>query len=312
MNLTLHEKIKGAIFGFALGDALGVGTEFMTRSEVEHYYPDGLHHFNEIIRDAHRSQWSKGEPTTDTLMFIATLEELLRTGSLDIYKMAKVLKNVVDSVGEDLNPVFRWVMNTPGWEENPIEVSNAIWTRNHRLEASCDSLQRGILAALISNANTLNDNCRRMVLLTHNDSRCVISALVIAHAAFSLLHHNEMPSYETLEGLAINYEPRLIPYMSNAKSGTLEDLELDDEETFSYTRKAMSAALWAMWHCDNAEDVLYKIVNAGGDADSNAAAATALAGIRYGFDALPEEKYQLKNKGYLEDLAERVTAFIQK
>ena len=46
--------------------------------------------------------------------------------------------------------------------------------------------------------------------------------------------------------------------------------------------------------------------------DSNAAIAGALAGLRYGYDALPAEKEKLLRFDYLNDLAERVAEYSER
>ena len=56
-----------------------------------------------------------------------------------------------------------------------------------------------------------------------------------------------------------------------------------------YTLKTLSAGLWAYWHSSTFEDGLLAIVNAGGDADTNAAVACAILGAKYGYSSIPQK-----------------------
>ena len=63
----------------------------------------------------------------------------------------------------------------------------------------------------------------------------------------------------------------------------------------------MAAGLWAYWHAKSFEDGLLAVVNAGGDADTNAAVACAILGAKFGFNAIPIEYVDgLRNKEKLE------------
>lgn len=49
--MGIKNNIYGTLFGQAIGDALGLGTEFMTKAEAREKYPDGLTEYSQIIRD---------------------------------------------------------------------------------------------------------------------------------------------------------------------------------------------------------------------------------------------------------------------
>lgn len=85
MKLSDRQKdqIKGVFYGQAIGDALGVGTEFMSKQEVSKYYPEGLREYNQIIQDAHRSRWKKGSWTDDTDQFMCICDSLLAARRVD-------------------------------------------------------------------------------------------------------------------------------------------------------------------------------------------------------------------------------------
>ena len=48
------DLIKGTIYGQAIGDALGLGTEFMTDEDMARNYPNGITHYCDIFQDRHR------------------------------------------------------------------------------------------------------------------------------------------------------------------------------------------------------------------------------------------------------------------
>lgn len=50
----------GCLYGQAIGDALGLGTEFLNKDDVLKHYPNGLSRYEDIIQDAHRRRWHKG------------------------------------------------------------------------------------------------------------------------------------------------------------------------------------------------------------------------------------------------------------
>lgn len=67
----------------------------------------------------------------------------------------------------------------------------------------------------------------------------------------------------------------------------LSDYHLDSPKDMGYTLKTLAVAMWAYFHAKSFEVGLVAIVNAGGDADTNAAIACSILGAKFGFSSIP-------------------------
>ena len=73
MNLKMRNKIKGAIYGFAIGDAMGATTEFMTEEQIAKTYGK--------VTDIIGGGWlglQPGEITDDTQMTMSVMSAIMR------------------------------------------------------------------------------------------------------------------------------------------------------------------------------------------------------------------------------------------
>lgn len=60
-----------------------------------------------------------------------------------------------------------------------------------------------------------------------------------------------------------------------------------DDKAMGYTLKTLAAALWCLHHCNSFEEGLFAMIDAGGDADTNAAVACSLLVRSMGINFYP-------------------------
>ena len=283
---TLIDKVKGTIYGQAIGDALGLGTEGMTDEDMAWKYPNGITYYSDIFQDRHRKRWKIGDWTDDTDMMLCIAEAVIEDKGVSLQKIATHFKEwaLGDPMGIGENTYK--VLSIGDYVEQPIEVSKRIWEMSRCDSAANGGVMRTSVVGLFPKyiASCAENICK----LTHYDPRCVGSCVIVSELIHALVYGEQIPTYGSMIARSYMYDERIAEYIERAWNE--DDIaNLMDDDFMGYTLVTLSVGLWAYWHSTSFVDGLLKVVNAGGDADTNAAVACAILGAKYGFASIPSE-----------------------
>lgn len=291
MDDRLADNIRGVIYGQAIGDALGLGLEGMSRDDVRRNYPKGLNEYYQIVQDKHRKRWIPGQWTDDTEQMICILKSLLERRIVDVEDIARRLAEWRSSDGLGIDMVSYSVLTHPDFAADPHKASRAVWEAGGRESAGNGGVMRtSVLGAWeFWDAERVRQNASSVCRITHFDPRCVASCVAVCHAISALLRGEQDPVklMVAVSKMAIDLDERAHETAKLAARGSLMALHLDDRVTMGHTLKTLGAGLWAMVHATDFEHGLSRVIHAGGDADCNGAVAGALLGARFGFQAIP-------------------------
>lgn len=291
LQLSLNDKFEGCLYGQAIGDALGLGSEFMTRSEVKKNYPDGLSDYNQIVQDSHRCRWHKGDWTDDTDMMLCIACALIKHGgkvdNTTLKDIAQNFKNWAFSPEcMDIGALVSNVLSIADYVEKPMDVAKVFWILSNKKNAPNGGLMRTSVVGLLR--DDVASSAERICELTHYDPRCVGSCVIVSEIIHNLVYKDVVMNLGQIKSIAEKYDERIAPYIDLAwNSADIGLLELDEQYSAGYTLKTLAAALWCYFHSKNFVDGLHVVINAGGDADTNAAVACSILGAKYGASSIP-------------------------
>ena len=178
------------------------------------------------------------------------------------------------------------VLSIGDYVEQPIEVSKRIWEMSRCDSAANGGVMRTSVVGLFPKyiASCAENICK----LTHYDPRCVGSCVIVSELIHALVYGEQIPTYGSMIARSYMYDERIAEYIERAWNE--DDIaNLMDDDFMGYTLVTLSVGLWTYWHSTSFVDGLLKVVNAGGDADTNAAVACAILGAKYGFASIPSE-----------------------
>lgn len=290
-NNDFEDKVKGTIFGQAIGDAFGLGTEFLNCREISDYYPNGLTDYRQFISDSHRRRWQPGEWTDDTDQMLCILDSILANGRIEILDIARRIHTWAFNGGRGLGKTVANVLTQKNFLENPHKASETVWVESGKQGAANGAVMRTSVLGVwqYHDKAAVKANTEDVCKITHFDPRCIASCIAVVTAINRMIKGDS--DIEKLQSdIELEVEPidtLILESLKLAKQDKIEELDLDGKG-IGYTLKATAAGFWVLNNCSSFDEGIQAIANQGGDADTNGAVAGSLLGARFGYSAIPE------------------------
>lgn len=305
---TLNQ-IKGTFLGIAIGDALGVPVEFMSRA---HLAQNPIKNFNDsYFQNEHKGSWSD-----DSSLTFCLAETIIEGFNLEL--LAEKIK--------------AWYLDNY-WAPNGVAFEIGIATRNsiYRLEKGINPSESGEsgeysngngslmrvapLAFYLANESIEDrfQTIKKVSSITHAHIRSIISCfffieflqnLMICEDKFEAFENTQNTVRDYVNSTSCNNDEKSLFLRLFYDKVYL----LEEEEVFSsaYVLHTLEASIWCFLNTNTYEEAVLKAVNLGHDTDTTGSVTGALAGVFYGAEAINIEMIEsiARSKDIL-DLAER-------
>lgn len=308
--MNVEDKIRGGIVGMLVGDALGVPYEFHDRAaippfaEIEFEPPD---YFRRAHAGVPAGTWSD-----DGAQALCLLASLVETGKFDVADFAARLvrwfredylavDDVFDVGIQTQRAILNLRKNFPPLTAGPADEKNngngslmrvlplALWHRGSDLELIADAFDQSAV--------------------THGHLRSKLCC-----ALYCLWARRILQNVENAWDNAVKTLYEIFP------EGTIENAELEtrispkdaiyETNGSGYVVDSLRSAHWA---CNNQtyEETMKAAISLGNDTDTTACIAGGIAGLKFGFSAIPTRwRENLRGKEIYEPLLEKLLADI--
>lgn len=261
----MNDKLRTAIYGFAVGDAFGVPYEFCARGVyVEEDMTDG-------------GVWSqpKGTWSDDTALLLATCDAIRKDGGK--IKRKSVLNNLKDCI------------------EGKYYINNRVFDVG---TTTLQALKKG--AGLCSEHNCGNGSLMRILPLAFIRNGLfhtgTISSITHAHPLCIYACKRYLRMVRELCARPDNAKNIIYDYGLH-----VVNQHVDNIKSTGYVVDTLNSVLWCLYHTNSYKLAVMQAVKLGGDTDTIAALTGACAALIYGIDSIPQNWMEdLKGKDIIE------------
>ncbi|WP_143307563.1 ADP-ribosylglycohydrolase family protein [Chitinophaga vietnamensis] len=287
----MQEKIKGAFYGVAIGDAIGVPAEFKTRAFLRENPVDSMTGYG---------SWHQppGTFSDDASLTFCTAESLLQ--GYDINNMAALfVKWYQHGYWGAHDEVFDIGHTTRrSLQRVSVGTSPLVTGGFEDFENGNGSLMRMMPVALYAAKETDIEKRYHLVReisgITHQHFRSVLACFIYTELMRILLSEPDKQlayqrTQQTVNSFlsARQFNPTEVKYFNRILQHNIALVAEADISASGYVLHTLESALWSFLNTDSYQDCVLRAVNLGEDTDTTGAVAGALAGLYYGIDGIP-------------------------
>ena len=251
-------SLRDAIYGAAIGDALGVPYEFCGRDTFQ------------CVGMA--SGGSHGQPagtfSDDTSMMLATCDSIRELGRIDC---------------DDMRQRFRdWAYKGKYTPDGVMfDIGNATSTALAEGRGCTGIRSNGngslMRIAPLAFADATDDEVRAVSSITHAHKISTESCVAYVHVLRRIIDGASIA--EATDGVAVG----------TCDYAFVPDIPIDEVRSGGYVLDTLDASLWCLANTGSYSDCVLAAVNLGRDTDTTGCVAGALAGAVYGCGSIPAE-----------------------
>ena len=306
-----RNQIRAGVIGHAIGDALGVPVEFLGREQLRKRPVKGMTEFG-----THRmpiGTWSD-----DTSMEVALLESLISCERFDYEDIMSNFKKwhkegeftatgkMFDIGGTCLGALRRFNMGT-----EPLDCG-----KKGTYDNGNGSLMRILPVAFVCHdmeiiGNERYELVRKVSSLTHAHEISVMGCLIYINFICHLLDGDELEAAyaNTQKDDYSMFDAQNKKEYVRILTSNITGVEESKIRSGGYVVNTLEASLWCLLNTNGYKKAVLKAVNLGEDTDTVGAVTGSMAGVYYGYEAIPKEWIKiLKRSDYLITLCDEFHA----
>lgn len=299
-------KFIDSIIGHAIGDAMGVPTQFCMRNRLLE------HPVTEMI-SSNKTGQPAGSWSDDTSMEICTIDSFIQNANWNYSDiMSRWLEWVTDAKYTPNNETFDVGKTCLRAIRNfslgivPLKCGLDSETSNGN-----GSLMRILPVALYSYYKKLNEAeiiklTNEISSLTHAHEISKLGCYIyVRYIMYLLAGNTKEDAYDLIQNIDYSsYSEYAVSKYDRILKNNIKNYDMDSISSSGYVVDTLECALWILLNANSYKETIVATTNIGNDTDTVGAIAGSMAGIIYGISSIPEKWInKLMRKDYLIDLS---------